>query len=78
MLPTAFEEAFACAGRDMKEYLNLKMLDEMLYLRPHNRLNGYANVYLVGGGDSSRNPGSGLPTIVESGRIAAELIAQVQ
>lgn len=46
-------------------------LDQMLYLRPHNRLNGYKNIYLVGGGT---HPGSGLPTIVESGRIAAELI----
>jgi phytoene desaturase len=48
-------------------------LDQMLYLRPHNRLNGYDNVYLVGGGT---HPGSGLPTIVESGRIAAELISK--
>jgi phytoene desaturase len=48
-------------------------LDQMLYLRPHNRLNGYENIYLVGGGT---HPGSGLPTIVESGRIAAELIAE--
>jgi phytoene desaturase len=47
-------------------------LDQMLYLRPHNRLEGYKNVYLVGGGT---HPGSGLPTIVESGRIAADLIS---
>ena len=47
-------------------------LDQMLYLRPHNRLDGYTNVYLVGGGT---HPGSGLPTIVESGRIAADLIS---
>ncbi|HTK33319.1 MAG TPA: phytoene desaturase family protein [Candidatus Paceibacterota bacterium] len=46
-------------------------LDQMLYLRPHNRLEGYENIYLVGGGT---HPGSGLPTIVESGRIAASLI----
>ncbi len=49
-------------------------LDQMLYLRPHNRLNGYKNVYLVGGGT---HPGSGLPTIVESGRIAANLIENI-
>ena len=49
-------------------------LDQMLYLRPHNRLQGYKNVYLVGGGT---HPGSGLPTIVESGRIAATLIGGV-
>ncbi|MEI6057463.1 MAG: phytoene desaturase family protein [bacterium] len=48
-------------------------LDQMLYLRPHNRLEGYDNVYLVGGGT---HPGSGLPTIVESGRIAATLIEE--
>lgn len=48
-------------------------LDQMLYLRPHNRLEGYENIYLVGGGT---HPGSGLPTIVESGRIAADLISK--
>ena len=63
--------------RDMRVYngavFNLAhSLDQMLYLRPHNRLNGYNNIYLVGGGT---HPGSGLPTIVESGRIAAGLIA---
>ena len=46
-------------------------LTQMLYLRPHNRLNDTKNVYLVGGGT---HPGSGLPTILESGKIAAELI----
>lgn len=47
-------------------------LDQMLYLRPHNRLRGYENVYLVGGGT---HPGSGLPTIYESARISANLIS---
>lgn len=46
-------------------------LDQMLYLRPHNRLRGYENLYLTGGGT---HPGSGLPTIYESGRISANLI----
>jgi phytoene desaturase len=46
-------------------------LSQMLYLRPHNRLEGYSNLYVVGGGT---HPGSGLPTIVESGRISARLI----
>lgn len=46
-------------------------LDQMLYMRPHNRLEGFDNIYLVGGGT---HPGSGLPTIMESGRIAANLI----
>lgn len=46
-------------------------LDQMLYLRPHNRMQGYENVYLVGGGT---HPGSGLPTIYESGRISSNLL----
>ncbi len=46
-------------------------LDQMLYLRPHNRLRGYENIYLTGGGT---HPGSGLPTIYESARISANLI----
>jgi phytoene desaturase len=46
-------------------------LDQMLYLRPHNRLQGYDNLYLVGGGT---HPGSGLPTIYESGRLSSNLL----
>jgi phytoene desaturase len=46
-------------------------LTQMLYFRPHNRYNGFENCYLVGGGT---HPGSGLPTIYESGRISANLI----
>lgn len=46
-------------------------LDQMLYLRPHNLLRGYENVYLVGGGT---HPGSGLPTIYESARISSNMI----
>ena len=48
-------------------------LGQMLYLRPRNKLEGYENLYVVGGGT---HPGSGLPTIVESGRIVARLINQ--
>ena len=48
-------------------------LDQMLYLRPHNRFPEYDNLYIVGGGT---HPGSGLPTIIESGRIAANLICK--
>jgi phytoene desaturase len=48
-------------------------LDQMLYLRPHNRMQGFRNVYLVGGGT---HPGSGLPTIYESGRISSNLICE--
>ncbi len=46
-------------------------LGQMLYMRPHNRYQGYDNCYLVGGGT---HPGSGLPTIYESGRISANLV----
>lgn len=46
-------------------------LTQMLYFRPHNRYNGFDNCYLVGGGT---HPGSGLPTIYESGRISANLV----
>ena len=46
-------------------------LDQMLYLRPRNRMAGFYNLYLVGGGT---HPGSGLPTIYESGRISSNLL----
>lgn len=46
---------------------------QMLYLRPHNQFEQFANCYLVGGGT---HPGSGLPTIFESARISANLICQ--
>jgi len=48
-------------------------VSQMLIFRPHNKLEGYENLYLVGGGT---HPGSGLPTIYESGRITANLIEQ--
>jgi phytoene desaturase len=46
-------------------------IGQLLYLRPHNKLTEFDRCYLVGGGT---HPGSGLPTIYESGRIAADLI----
>ncbi len=46
-------------------------LGQMLYFRPHNEFEGLRNCYLVGGGT---HPGSGLPTIYESGRISAQMI----
>lgn len=46
-------------------------LGQMLLFRPHNEFECFKNCYLVGGGT---HPGSGLPTIYESGRISAELI----
>ena len=46
-------------------------LDQMLHLRPHNRFEDLAGVYLVGGGT---HPGSGLPVIFESARISSRLL----
>lgn len=48
-------------------------LNQMLYLRPRNKFEELDHCYLVGGGT---HPGSGLPTIYESGRIAANLISR--
>jgi phytoene desaturase len=48
-------------------------LKQMLYFRPRNKFEELDNLYLVGGGT---HPGSGLPTIYESGRIAANLISR--
>jgi len=46
-------------------------LDQMLWRRPQNRFEELNDLFLVGGGT---HPGSGLPTIFESGRISAKLI----
>ncbi len=46
---------------------------QMLSFRPRNKFEELDNCYLTGGGT---HPGSGLPTIYESGRIAANLISQ--
>lgn len=48
-------------------------LGQMLYFRPRNRFEELDECYLVGGGT---HPGSGLPTIYESGRIAANMISR--
>jgi phytoene desaturase len=45
---------------------------QMLYFRPQNRVRGLRRTFLAGGGT---HPGSGLPTIYESGRITANLIS---
>ena len=50
-------------------------IDQMLYFRPHNRMKGYQNLYLVGGGT---HPGSGLPTILESGRISSNMLCDAE
>lgn len=48
-------------------------VNQMLTFRPHNKFEIFENCYLSGGGT---HPGSGLPTIYESGRISGELIAK--
>ena len=48
-------------------------IKQMLYLRPRNKFEELDDCYLVGGGT---HPGSGLPTIYESGRIAANMLAR--
>lgn len=46
---------------------------QMLYWRPRNKFEELDHCYLVGGGT---HPGSGLPTIYESGRITSNLISE--
>ena len=48
-------------------------LGQLLHLRPRNRFEDLDGVYLTGGGT---HPGSGLPTIFESARIATKLLAR--
>lgn len=46
-------------------------IDQMLFLRPHNRFEEFKNMYLVGGGT---HPGSGLPTIYQSALILDDIV----
>ncbi len=48
-------------------------LGQLLHLRPRNRFEDIAGVYLVGGGT---HPGSGLPVIFESARITSRLVCE--
>ncbi|MDR5659069.1 phytoene desaturase family protein [Serpentinicella sp. ANB-PHB4] len=48
-------------------------ISQMLYFRPHNQFEEFENCYLVGGGT---HPGSGLPTIFQSGIISTDLIVK--
>jgi phytoene desaturase len=41
------------------------------WFRPHNRSEEFENLYLVGAGT---HPGAGVPAVLSSGKIAAELI----
>jgi phytoene desaturase len=47
-------------------------LDQMAYLRPHNRHRRWRNLYFAG---ASTHPGTGVPTVLVSGRLAAERAA---
>jgi phytoene desaturase len=48
-------------------------LTQMAYLRPHNRHSRYHNLYFVG---ASTHPGTGVPTVLISARLAAERIME--
>ncbi|WP_058305862.1 phytoene desaturase family protein [Gracilibacillus massiliensis] len=48
-------------------------LDQMMYFRPHNKLEDVEHCYLVGGGT---HPGSGLPTIFQSAMISVDLLTK--
>jgi len=48
-------------------------LGQMLHLRPQNKLKGFDNMYLVGGGT---HPGSGLPTIFLSSLISCRMLCR--
>ncbi|MEW5942011.1 MAG: phytoene desaturase family protein, partial [Chloroflexota bacterium] len=48
-------------------------LTQLAYLRPHNRHARYHNLYFTG---ASTHPGTGLPTAMVSGRLAAERIME--
>jgi phytoene desaturase len=48
-------------------------LNQMLFFRPRNEFEEFKQCYLVGGGT---HPGSGLPTIYQSGAITARLILE--
>jgi phytoene desaturase len=46
-------------------------LTQMAYFRPHNRHRRYRNLYFVG---ASTHPGTGVPTVLVSARLAAQRI----
>lgn len=71
IVPGDWKERYNCyAGATFNLAHNIS---QMIYWRPHNQFEELDNCYLVGGGT---HPGSGLPTIYESGRIAANLISR--
>lgn len=49
------------------------ILFQSSYMRPHNRSEEFSNLYFVGAGT---HPGAGVPSVLSSGKIVANLIAQ--
>jgi phytoene desaturase len=49
------------------------LLTQSAWFRPHNRSQDISNLYLVGAGT---HPGAGLPGVMSSGKIAADLIGK--
>jgi phytoene dehydrogenase-like protein len=48
-------------------------LNQMGYLRPHNRHDRYRNLYFVG---ASTHPGTGVPTVLVSARLTSQRILE--
>jgi phytoene desaturase len=81
-LAAHIREEIVVTPRDWQRQLNVyqgavfslaHVIPQMLCFRPHNQFEELGRCYLVGGGT---NPGSGMPTIYESGRIASDLISR--
>jgi phytoene desaturase len=69
--PVDWQDTYNCyAGATFNLAHNM---GQMIIWRPRNQFEELDRCYLVGGGT---HPGSGLPTIYESGRIAANLISR--
>jgi phytoene desaturase len=49
------------------------VLTQSAWFRPHNRSEDVPNLYFAGAGT---HPGAGLPGVLSSGKIAAELIGR--
>ncbi|GEK33371.1 phytoene desaturase family protein [Kurthia sibirica] len=76
------EEELVFSPQDWEQQMNVyqgatfnlgHQLSQMMTFRPHNQFKPYQNCWLVGGGT---HPGSGLPIILESSRITANLILE--
>jgi phytoene desaturase len=50
-------------------------LTQLAYMRPHNQHKRYRNLYFVG---ASTHPGTGVPTVLVSARLAAERIIDLE